>query len=460
MRNRFKLIISFALLVSVFAVSCRKYDENANDPQAEWFSGGNQTFFDGTVTGFDHAFNGMTEAQISAHEVGDKAFDATFVTAPAPLNSGLGPLYNNVSCVSCHVNDGRGKPPLAGEAMKSMLLRVSIPGSNPHGGPNPIPGFGGQLQPRSIVGKLPEAEVQMSYTYINGNFPDGTPYQLRKPNFTLKSLEVSIPGDIMISPRVAPPVFGLGLLEAIPESAIMSREDINDADGDGISGKANRVWEVITESYKLGRFGWKAGQPSLIQQSAGAYNEDMGVTNFIFPIENSFGQTQYDGLNDDVELSDSLLKAVAFYMQTLGVPARRLVNDPMVTEGKRVFNLVGCGSCHVSTYTTALNMAFPPVSNQKIFPYTDLLLHDMGAELADFRPEFLADGYEWRTPALWGIGLTKKINGHEYFLHDGRARNLVEAILWHGGEAEASRQKFTQLNTSERQALLKFLESL
>jgi CxxC motif-containing protein (DUF1111 family) len=216
----------------------------------------------------------------------------------------------------------------------------------------------------------------------------------------------------------------------------------------------------MSKSFKLGRFGWKAGQPSLIQQSAGAYNEDMGVTSFIFPEENSFDQPQYDQLNDDVELSDSLLHAVAFYMQTLGVPARRNAKDPEVIEGKRLFNQIQCASCHIAKHVTASDMAFSSRSNQTIFPYTDMLLHDMGIGLADNRPEGLADGYEWRTQALWGIGLTRKINGHDYYLHDGRARSISEAILWHGGEAENSKEKFRNLNATQRQAVLKFLESL
>jgi CxxC motif-containing protein (DUF1111 family) len=460
MRTRYKFSIALSVIAILVLNACRKYDPNHVDESQEWFSGGSQTFFDETITGFDHMFTGLTASQEQAHEVGDRAFDQAFVTAPAPLNSGLGPLYNNVSCVSCHVNDGRGKPPVNGEALSSMLFRLSVPGANPHGGPNPVPGFGGQLQPRAIAGKQGEADVNISYTTINGTYGDGTPYVLRQPTYQLTGAYRNLPGDVMLSPRVAPPVFGLGLLEAVSEFDIMKYSDPSDADGDGISGKANKVWDVMSKSFKLGRFGWKAGQPSLIQQSAGAYNEDMGVTSFIFPEENSFDQPQYDQLNDDIELSDSLLHAVAFYMQTLGVPARRNAKDPEVIEGKRLFNQIQCASCHIAKHVTASDMAFSSRSNQTIFPYTDMLLHDMGAGLADNRPEGLADGYEWRTQALWGIGLTRKINGHDFYLHDGRARSISEAILWHGGEAENSKEKFRNLNAKQRQAVLKFLESL
>ncbi|MEZ4804343.1 MAG: di-heme oxidoredictase family protein [Bacteroidia bacterium] len=449
-----------SLLCLLLVVSCRKFDAEYQDQDQEWLSGGMQTFFDASNGGFDHMFVGMDERQEQNHEVGDKAFDATFVTAPALINTGLGPLYNNVSCASCHVSDGRGAPPKPGEALSSMLFRLSIPGSNPHGGPNPVPGFGGQLQPRAIAGKSKEALVNISYTEIAGTYGDGSSFSLRKPEYTLTDPYMTLPANVMVSPRVAPPAFGLGLLEAISEGDLLINADEYDTNSDGISGKANRVWDVLSQSFTIGRFGWKAGQPSLIQQSAGAYNEDMGITNFVFPVENSFAQSQYDGLDDETELTDSLLHAVTFYMQTLGVPARRNVRDEIVKEGKRLFNAIGCASCHVAKQKTKVNVTFPALSNQTIFPYTDLLLHDMGEGLADNRPEFLADGYEWRTPALWGIGLTKKINGHTFFLHDGRARNLSEAILWHGGEGETSKEKYRNLTATERHAVLKFLESL
>ncbi len=454
-------IYAISVLVSlIFINACRKANDAYLETDAEWLSGGKQSFFDETNGGFGHIFLGLTEREEFNHEVGDGAFGATFVTAPAPLNSGLGPLYNNVSCSGCHVSDGRGRPPFVGEPLSSMLFRVSVPGTNPHGGPNPVPGFGGQFQPRAIAGKLAEGDVSISYIIYNGLFGDGSSYTLRNPTYTVVSPYKNYPPDMMISPRIAPPVFGLGLLEAISETDIKMNADENDNNGDGISGKYNLVYDVLSNSYRLGRFGWKAGQPSLLQQSAGAYNEDMGITNFVFPVESSFNQSQYDDLNDEVEVSDSILYAVAFYMQTLGVPARRNVNDAQVLTGKKIFNNIQCNSCHIAEFRTGVDMTFPSRSNQKIFPYTDLLLHDMGAGLADNRPEFLANGNEWRTPALWGIGLTKKINGHEFFLHDGRARNLSEAILWHGGEAEKSKQQYVNLSSDDRKALIKFLESL
>jgi CxxC motif-containing protein (DUF1111 family) len=259
---------------------------------------------------------------------------------------------------------------------------------------------------------------------------------------------------------MAPPVFGLGLLEAIPEMTILGLQDVSDANGDGISGKANRSWNVKENKMTLGRFGWKAAAPSILQQIAEAYKEDMGVTNFLFPVESTYGQSQYINYYNHTDLSDSLLYMNEFYVKTLAVPARRNVTDPEVIQGKKVFADANCIACHVPSHRTAVNVAFPPLSNQLIFPYTDLLVHDMGPGLADNRPDYLADGQEWRTPPLWGIGLTEVVNGHSNFLHDGRARSFMEAILWHGGEAENSKQYVKNLPKADRDALVKFLKSL
>jgi CxxC motif-containing protein (DUF1111 family) len=337
---------------------------------------------------------------------------------------------------------------------------VSIPGSDPHGGPNPVPGFGNQLQQRSTFGIAAEANVKIIYNEQQYQFTDGESYSLRYPVYTLENPYVALPGNAMISPRVAPPVFGLGLLEAIDEEDILSNADVNDSNGDGISGKPNYVWNVVENKKTLGRFGWKANNPTILQQTAGAYNEDMGITSFVIPLENSLDQSQYDGLNDEYEISDSLLQSVAFYIRTLAVPARRNADHSDVLTGKKIFTEAKCSACHVAVARTKVDVAFPEISNQVIFPYTDMLLHDMGEDLADHRPDFEADGREWRTSPLWGIGLTRVVNGHQNFLHDGRARTLMEAIMWHGGEAELSREHVRHLSKADREVLIKFLESL
>jgi CxxC motif-containing protein (DUF1111 family) len=341
-----------------------------------------------------------------------------------------------------------------------MLFRVSIPGENVHGGPNPVPGFGDQLQNLSNFGVAKEATITIAYNDQTFNFDDNSTYKLRSPTYTVTNPYTSFPGNAMLSPRVAAPVFGLGLLEAVSESDILSRVDENDANGDGISGKANYVWDAVNKKTSLGRFGWKANQPSLLQQVAAAYNGDIGVTTSVFPQESSFGQPQYDGRNDDPELTDSLLYSVEFYVKTLAVPVRRNLTDATVQRGKQLFLNAGCASCHAPDLRTAVNVVFPAVSNQLIHPYTDLLLHDMGDDLADNRPDFKATGSEWRTTPLWGIGLTQKVNGHNNFLHDGRARSLLEAIMWHGGEAAAARNKVKAMPATDRDALISFLNSL
>ena len=452
----------FALaFCALSVVACRKEPE-AWDAAVEhpWMSGGSQTVFDAGAGAFGHPFPDMDASAASMHDIGDGLFGATFVSAPATLNPGLGPIFNSVSCSSCHVADGRGKPPEAGEQLLSMLFRISVPGIGPHGSPVPVPGFGGQLQQRAVYGALPEAQVNTAWSTTNITLADGTIVELRAPVYTLSAPYSTWPGDAMLSPRVAPPVFGLGLLAAIGAAEIRSGADEGDADGDGISGKANEVWDEEHRTMALGRFGWKAEQPSLLQQSAGAYVEDMGITNPLFPQESSYGQPQYDGRTDETEVTDSVLHAVAFYVRSLAVPARRDVRAENVLLGEQVFHTAMCDRCHVPEQRTAVDMSFPPLSNQRIFPYTDLLLHDMGDGLSDQRPTYLASGTEWRTPPLWGIGLTRVVNGHQYFLHDGRARSLLEAMLWHGGEAQQSSAMVRALPTVEREALIAFLNSL
>ncbi|RYE07975.1 MAG: c-type cytochrome, partial [Sphingobacteriales bacterium] len=369
--------------------------------------------------------------------------------------------FNNVSCASCHVNDGRGKVPGAGESAANMLFRLSLPGEGEHGNPVPVPGFGDQLQSRGLLTKKKEGDVAITYTETTYEFADGTTYKLRKPTYTIIQSYIPLPANVMLSPRVAAPVFGLGLIEGISEADILANADAEDKDGDGISGKPNYVWDVLQEKKVLGRFGWKANQPSLLQQVAAAYNGDIGITNFVFPKESSEGQTQFDadpGYN--YELTDSLLHSVEFYIRTLAVPVRRRVDNPVVINGKSIFIASGCIKCHKSDARTAVNVSLPQLSNQLIHPFTDLLLHDMGEGLADNRPDFLASGREWRTPPLWGIGLTQRVNGHSNFLHDGRARSLLEAVLWHDGEARSAKNKVVAMSKAERNALITFLESL
>jgi CxxC motif-containing protein (DUF1111 family) len=335
-----------------------------------------------------------------------------------------------------------------------------MPGVGNNNAPIPVPGFGDQIQNQAIFGFEPEAKFKVDYTPIVETLADGTQVTLQKPNYSLIDTYIPFPQSAQLSPRLASPVFGLGLLEAIPEYYILNNEDVNDADGDGISGKANYVFDNVSGEVRLGRFGWKANTASVMEQCAGAYVGDMGVTNPIFPFETGYGQTNGDdGLNDDAEISQALLDEITFYCQTLGVPAPRDLDDDSVIRGSALFEQMECAKCHIPKMISG-SFSVAEVANQTFYPYSDMLLHDMGDGLADNRPDFLANGKEWRTKPLWGIGLTKVVNGHTDFLHDGRAKNVTEAILWHGGEAEASKNKFKNLSASEREDLLKFINSL
>ncbi len=438
---------------------CRKpglFQDSGFDPR---LSGGEASVFDETSKAFGHQVSGLNERDEQVHELGDGAIGATFVTAPAPVNPGLGPVFSNVSCISCHHNDGKGSP-TAGLVNSSLLLRLSITGTDEFGGTKAVEGFGTQLQDLAVFGVQPEAKIEIGYTEQAFSFPDGETVSLREPTYNLVSPYKALPGNLLISPRMAPPFFGLGLLQNIPEATILSFTDENDRDGDGISGRPNYVYDPVQKKMMLGRFGLKANVATLLTQVAGAYNQDMGVTNYVFPQESSWGQTQLDALHDDPELPDSILNAAVFYIKTLAVPARRNVLDPVARQGENIFTQIQCAACHKPTMQTGIDLTLKTISNQRIHPYTDLLLHDMGDGLADGRPDFQANEREWKTPALWGIGLFEKTNGVPFYLHDGRARTLEEAILWHEGEAENAKQKFVQLPSSERKALIKFLKSL
>ncbi|AGA85722.1 di-heme oxidoredictase family protein [Stutzerimonas stutzeri] len=431
-----------------------------------------------TVMRFDQNAFSMPSANLAPtrrldFSVGNSFFRNPWVIAPASTTArdGLGPLFNTNACQNCHIKDGRGHPPAPDAASAvSMLVRLSIPAGPEHAevvrerGIAPEPSYGGQLQDMAVPGVAPEGKVRLRYSSERVQFADGTEIELRKPIIELSELGYGdMQPDTQMSLRIAPPMIGLGLLEAIPEEALLANADPDDRDGDGISGRPNRVFDQTTRQTVMGRFGWKAGQPSLNQQNADAFFNDMGLSSSLLSGSScTERQTECRAMPDggEPEVSDNILAQVLFYTRNLGVPARRNVGDPQVLAGKTLFHRAGCQSCHVPQFTTAADAAEPELANQLIRPYTDMLLHDMGEGLADHRPEFEASGREWRTAPLWGIGLTQTVSGHSQFLHDGRAHNLLEAILWHGGEAEKARQVVLGFNQEERNALLSFLESL
>ncbi len=436
------------------------------DPD-ESLSGGDLTVSITSVGAFGRPAPDLPIKRADRFIVGNSFFNRKWVTAPASTSGhdGLGPLFNASSCKGCHKRDGRGRPPMKpGEMTRSLLIRLSVPGKAPNGGPNPDPVYGDQVQNRATLGIPPEADIEVTYTEVPGTFADGTPYSLRKPTYKLVAPAYGpFHDDLMTSPRVAPAVFGLGLLAAIPDATLLAMADPEDEDGDGISGRVNRVADVKSGGRAIGRFGWKAGQPTIEQQVSAAFIGDIGLTTPMFMEENfTVSQTAAAKAPNGgkPEIGQRIVDFIVHYQHLIAVPARRGVDEPKVRRGRRIFFELGCVSCHKPRLETGESPDFPELSNQTIRPFTDLLLHDMGPGLADGRPEFAASGTEWRTPPLWGIGLVETVSGHTLFLHDGRARNLTEAILWHGGEAQAAQEGFRNLDADERAALIAFLESL
>jgi CxxC motif-containing protein (DUF1111 family) len=448
------------LVLTLTLLGCRKHSAMPHATE----SGGSATVADATRDAFGQPSGWLTEAHRRAFFVGNSFFNLNWLAAPASVvdRDGLGPLFNARSCSACHFKDGRSRPPDLGAPMSTMLLRVSVPG--PHGAPVGDPVYGDQIQGSALPGVPPEAEVYVDYTEVAGAFDDGERYSLRKPRYRLEHLGYgAVSPGLLVSPRVAPALVGLGLLEAVPEALLERLADPDDRDHDGISGRQNRVPDVLRGTLVPGRFGWKAEQPSVVQQSSAAFVADLGITSSLFPAENHTPNEEAcrDLPNGGTpELGPDILAAIGIYARALAVPARRNVDDPLVSRGEDLFGELGCAGCHVPTLRTAPLADIPELPAEDIHPYTDLLLHDLGAGLADERPAFEADGREWRTPPLWGMGLVKKVNAHEFLLHDGRARNAMEAVLWHDGEAASARARFTALPRAERQALLAFLASL
>ncbi|MBQ46553.1 MAG: thiol oxidoreductase [Zetaproteobacteria bacterium] len=432
--------------------------------------GGAITIVDDSSLAFSLEPRGLSINESRAFFRGRAVFRDPWTIAPASANTrdGIGPVFNARSCDACHVRDGKGKPPTAeGGVFTSMLVRISIKGNDPHGAPLPVPAYGDQIQNFSIPDVEAEAQPRVTYITKSGEFEDGNTYELIEPVYSFEDLAFgAFPDDFMFSPRVTPGMTGLGLLQGIPEQDILNNADPEDQDGDGISGKANYVWDAVNQKTSLGRFGWKANQPNLRQQTAGAFLGDIGITSSLFENENctTFQTNCKDaptGSEDGKpELIEPIFDDIIAYSSSLAVPAQRGQFDPDVRAGFELFKEAGCQGCHTMTQKTGPNKSPELISDQTFHPFTDLLLHDMGEELADNRPDFLANGREWRTAPLWGLGLLSKINGHTRMLHDGRARNFSEAILWHGGEAEAARQQYKGMTATERDQLIRFLESL
>ncbi|WP_413501153.1 di-heme oxidoredictase family protein [Psychrobacter maritimus] len=446
-----------------------------------------------TSESYSKPSSNITASRKGSFFIGNAFFRQPWVVAPASTDSrdGLGALFNVAACQSCHIKDGRGHAPMSSEDdADSLLIRLAMPATTEEQRQkleNSLiekvvhPMYGGQLQDRGIQGVPAEARIAVQWTDKPVTFADGHVETLRSPTFNLtKPGYGAFDDELMVSPRVALPMIGLGLLEQIPDEAIKNQAMKSKGD---ISGKFNWVMDPQTGKVALGRFGWKAGQTKLITQNQSAFNEDMGLTSNIRPHESCMptqtacinaatGADEQGNGKPPVEVNDEVAKFVEFYTRNLAVPHRRNADDKLVLAGKKRFYDMGCQSCHTPRYQLPkTDDDHLEQHGQVIYPYTDLLLHDMGNDLADrtiagklpskdLQVEFLANSYEWRTPALWGIGLAQTVDPQATFLHDGRARTLMEAVLWHGGEAEKQKQKVLKLDEQGRSELNAFLKSL
>jgi CxxC motif-containing protein (DUF1111 family) len=468
MRN---LAIAVASILIVLAYSARALDDSAAMLSASAFT---------TMrTGADAYVQAAPALGERQHEIvlrGRAHFNRPWVIFGITGGDwGLGPTFIADRCSACHAGGGRGAPPTArDEQLHSMLVRVSVPGNGANGAPKPDPHYGDQLQNRALRGQsietlhayapVPaEAELYLDWEEHSVAFADGETIRLRKPKLHIEQLAFGPLGaDVMLSLRNAPPIFGLGLLQAVPEETLLDLAARQRAIG--LNGRPNYVWDAIDQRRTLGRFGWKANQPSVRQQIAVAAWGDMGVTSSLFPRQNCTDvQTlcRREVPGNDPELADSQWDELELWTLGLAAPARRNWDDAQVQRGARLFEDAGCAHCHVPTLTTAdMYSRLPQLSKQTLHAYTDLLLHDMGEALSDGRPDFEAGARDWRTPPLWGLGLSERVNGHAALLHDGRARNAVEAILWHGGEALAAREAFRHMTKAERAALIEFLQAI
>lgn len=431
---------------------------------------------------FSHFSTNVTFAEEETFKLGNALFRKLWVSSPSSTQAsdGLGPLFNARACQNCHLKDGRGHPPEGTADATSMFLRLARPARNAEeqkaidnlevvNFPDEV--YGSQLQDLAVSGLATEGRMAISYEEIPVTLGDGSVVSLRKPHYSVDNLAYGPLGaDTTLSPRIANPMIGMGLIEAIADSDILAKADPDDADGDGISGRAARARDHRTGEMKLGRFGWKAQNASVRDQSASAFAGDIGISTPDAPrhwgdctkaqkacLDRPAGVQKRLG---DTEAPDPVLDLVTFYSENLAVPARRNIGKPEVLAGKAAFYQAGCISCHTPKYVTSRKAGNKAQAFQLIWPYSDFLLHDMGEGLADGQQVGDANGNEWRTAPLWGIGLTERVNGHTFFLHDGRARNLTEAILWHGGEAQSARDAFAAMDAGTRADLISFLESL
>jgi CxxC motif-containing protein (DUF1111 family) len=439
--------------------------------------GGDTTVVASGKNAFSFAATNLTAAEQTRFAIGNSFFKRNWVETPASTSArdGLGPHFIGRSCAACHLFDGRGAPPailngINREPPVALLIRLSIPGIAADGGPMPEPTYGDQLNNFAISGVTPEGQIQIQQLRLTGRFADGSSYHLNKPLYSTTDLHYgAMASNVMMSPRIAPQLIGVGLIDAISAQDIITNQADQHNSKGPIKGKVNWVWDAFAEKKMVGRFGWKANVATLAHQTASAFVGDIGITSSRFlsepctakQLDCLLAQRLTKGLPD---IDDKTLSDVIFYQAVLAPVQRRNTETAQVLRGEKLFHQAQCAACHRPSYKTTQgpfpNLSSPALNGQTIYPYTDLLLHDMGADLADGRPDFLATGQQWKTPPLWGIGIIKEVNGHQRLLHDGRANGVQEAILWHGGEASGSRAQFKAMKRQDRAALVNFVESL
>ena len=478
-------LMGFVFAMCLMLVGCG-YSTVPDIDSAERYPAGDGSVGFKPLARFDRPLANMPLEEKSAFYAGRALAVQPWVKAPTATDArdGLGPLYNARACLACHVNGGKGSVPITeGQPVSTAIVRLSIPGKNLQQGVLAEPVYGDQLQTQSVslahqLRHLPsasnltdepaaEAVVYLKWSAQSFTYPDRQQITLRKPALDIRSLGYgSLHSQTLSSLRLAPAIHGAGLLEAINQADIDALADADDANKDGISGRVNRVWDAATKTNRAGRFGHKATRPDLAMTVAAAFANDIGISNPLFPQQPCTSAQIVcaqlpDGNNSEgLELPQALLDLVVNFNRNLAVPKRRQASAPLTLKGRALFYQSGCATCHQPRFVTADKAALPHLSKQIIWPYSDLLLHDMGPGLADDRPDFAASGSEWRTPPLWGLGLSQAVNGSGQLLHDGRAQTVEEAIIWHGGEASEAQQAFAALNRIERSQLIKFVESL
>ena len=475
MLKQLNILLKIIFMIASF-LSCSNDDDGEYEDiitvaieASEEFPGGATTVRDVSGSAFEFKASNLTLDGDIPFFTGNSFFEQAWVAAPASTSGrdGLGPFFNARACATCHLFDGRGRvPEFEGEVNHGLLLRLKTATLDEFGKQIGDPIYGGQLQDQSLTRVETEGGFKITYTDKTVEYPDGSSVTLRDPNYEVVNLVYGeLASNVIISPRIANQMIGLGLLEAIKEEDLLLNVDKNDSDNDGVSGRVNMVYDFKNKVTTIGRFGWKANEPSIEHQVAGAFSGDLGLTTSIFLEENCTAGADCSEIpngntgDDNFEVSDLVLDRVTFYSSTLAVPARRNFDTEETAAGKQLFFDAQCVSCHIPKYTTGSH-AISVLENQTIYPYTDLLIHDMGEDLADGVGDFIANEQEWRTPPLWGIGLFQTVNRHTQLLHDGRARNVEEAILWHGGEAEIAKQNFMNYTAEERQLVIDFINTL